>query len=41
MTTIWGIHNDHPDLDQIGNEFVAVGWDEVGDVKAIGPNKKR
>ncbi len=37
--TIWGIHNDHPDLDLISNGFISVGWDDVGDLSTIGPDK--
>ncbi len=37
MSRIWGIHNDHPDLDLVANGFVSVGWDEVGDLTAVGP----
>lgn len=37
--TVWGIHNDHPDLDLIGNGFISVGWAEIGDLNAIGPDK--
>ena len=36
MTTIWGIHNDHPELELVENGFVSVGWDELGDLRAIG-----
>jgi restriction system protein len=37
--TVWGVHNDHPELDLIGNGFISVGWDEIGDLSAIGPDK--
>jgi len=40
MTVIWGVHNDHPSLDLVSNNFVSVGWDEIGDLNAIGPNKQ-
>lgn len=39
MTRIWGIHSDQPDLDLIGDGFVAIGWDEIGDLTALGPDK--
>ncbi|MGD9795934.1 MAG: restriction endonuclease [Acidimicrobiia bacterium] len=31
--TIWGIHCDQPDLDLVGQGFVSVGWDEIGDLR--------
>ncbi len=40
MEAIWGIHNDHPDLDLIGNSFVSVGWDALGDLRLIGSDKE-
>lgn len=39
MTAMWGVHNDHPDLDLIANEFISVGWDDMGDLGAIGSDK--
>lgn len=32
MDTLWGIHNDQPDLDLIGGEFVSIGWHQLGDL---------
>lgn len=40
MTTIWGVHNNHPELDLLGNGFISVGWDEMGDLRAIGDDKE-
>ncbi len=40
MTTIWGVHNDHPSLDLVGNRFISVGWDELGDLREIGPSRE-
>ena len=40
MTVIWGLHNDHPSLDLVSNNFVSVGWDEIGDLNAIGADKE-
>lgn len=37
---VWGVHNDHPDLDLVGNGFISVGWDEIGDLSAIGADKE-
>src|SRR4051794_38651737 len=39
MTTIWGVHNDHPSLDLVGNNFISVGWDELGDLSVIGNDR--
>jgi restriction system protein len=30
--TIWGVHNDQPQLDLVGNRFVSIGWDDLGDL---------
>lgn len=38
--TVWGVHNDHPELDLIGNGFVGIGWDDVGDLTSIGSDKE-
>jgi restriction system protein len=38
--TVWGVHNDHPELDLVGNGFIGIGWDEVGDLAAIGSDKE-
>ena len=40
MTVIWGVHNDHPSLDLVSNNFVSVAWGEIGDLNAIGANKE-
>jgi restriction system protein len=40
MTTMWGVHNDEPQLDLIGNGFVSIGWEEMGDLSAIGYDKE-
>lgn len=40
MTAIWGVHNDHPSLDLIGNRFISIGWDELGDLSKIGADKE-
>lgn len=33
MTTMWGIHNDQPQLDLVGNGFISIGWDDTGDLR--------
>jgi restriction system protein len=40
MSVIWGLHNDHQELDLIANEFVSVGWDDLGDLHALGDDKE-
>lgn len=40
MTTIWGVHNNHPQLDLVANGFISIGWDEMGDLSAIGNDKE-
>jgi restriction system protein len=37
--TMWGVHNNQPQLDQVANGFVAIGWDELGDLEAVGDDK--
>jgi restriction system protein len=39
MTTIWGVHNNHPQLDLVANGFISIGWDELGDLSAIGNDR--
>jgi restriction system protein len=39
MQTLWGIHNDQPTLDLLDGGFVSIGWDELGDLRAIGPDR--
>lgn len=38
--TVWGVHNDHPELDLVGNGFVGIGWDDIGDLSEIGSDKE-
>jgi restriction system protein len=40
VTTIWGVHNDQPQLDLVENGFISIGWDDVGDLAAIGDDKE-
>lgn len=37
--TMWGVHNNQPQLDQVANEFIAIGWDDLGDLGSIGDDK--
>ena len=35
VPAIWGIHNDQPSLDLIEGGFVAIGWEELGDLTPL------
>lgn len=39
MQQLWGIHNDHPELGLVEHGFVSIGWDEVGDLSGLEPNR--
>lgn len=39
MTSIWGVHNDQPQLDLVANGFISIGWGDVGDLSAIGDDR--
>jgi restriction system protein len=39
MTTMWGVHNDQPQLDLVGNSFISIGWGEMRDLSSIGNDK--
>jgi restriction system protein len=39
MTVLWGVHNDQPQLDLVGNGFISIGWADMGDLSAIGNDK--
>lgn len=41
MGVIWGIHNDKFSLDLIDGGFVSIGWDELGDLTTIGPERQK
>lgn len=37
MTAMWGIHNDRiPSSELVAENFISIGWDEIGDVREIG-----
>jgi restriction system protein len=40
MTTMWGVHNDQPQLDLVSNNFISIGWAEMGDLARIGDDKE-
>jgi restriction system protein len=39
MTATWGIHNDQPSLDLVAEGKITIGWDRVGDLSALGPDR--
>jgi hypothetical protein len=39
MLKLWGVHNDHPELDLVGNGFISISWEELSDLSKIGPSK--
>jgi restriction system protein len=41
MVTIWGIHNDQPSLDLVGGCFISIGWDAIGDLRVIRPDREK
>jgi restriction system protein len=40
MPTLWGIHNDQPALDLIEGGFISIGWEELGDLREIEPDRE-
>ena len=40
MKPIWGIHNDRPELDLVSDGFVSIGWQEIGDIREVGPDRE-
>ena len=40
MTTIWGVHNDTLSSELVDEGFISIGWDELGDLNAIGPTRE-
>lgn len=40
MSVTWGIHNEHPELDLLGNGMVTVGWDKADDLTPLGSNRE-
>lgn len=40
MPTIWGIHNAESTLDLVNEGFVSVGWEELGDLTNVAPDRE-
>ena len=40
MTKVWGIHNDKiPSTTLVSEGFISIGWDEIGDLRAVGDDQ--
>lgn len=39
MTNMWGVHNDTLTTQLVDGGFVSIGWDELGDLRAIGSSR--
>ena len=39
MTAVWGVHNDALTTELIDGGFVSIGWDNIGDLSMIGPDR--
>ena len=39
MRAVWGIHNDKLTSELVDDGFVSIGWERVGDLARIGPNR--
>ena len=37
---MWGIHNDKPQFDFVGDGFIALGWAEIGDLRQVGRDRQ-
>jgi len=40
MGQMWGIHTDKAEYDFVGDGYIAVGWSQLGDLRAIGDDKE-
>lgn len=41
MSTMWGIHNDTLGIELFEQGFIAIGWEEMADLRAIGDDRDR
>lgn len=39
MKAVWGIHNDALTSELVDGGFVSIGWERIGDLSHIGPNR--
>src|SRR3954451_17447657 len=40
MKAVWGIHNDKLTTELVKGNFVSIGWDRIGDLAQIGPDRE-
>lgn len=40
MAVVWGIHNDALTTELVEEGFVSIGWDKIGDISKIGPDRE-
>lgn len=40
MTAVWGVHNDALSTELIEEGFISIGWDKIGDLSKIGPDRE-
>lgn len=40
MTAVWGIHNDVLTTELVDGSFVSIGWDKIGDLVKVGPDRE-
>lgn len=40
MSAVWGVHNDALTTELVEGGFVSIGWDRIGDLSAIGPDRE-
>jgi restriction system protein len=37
---MWGIHNDKPQFDFVGDGYISLGWSAIGDLRDVGNDKE-
>jgi len=40
MSAVWGVHNDALTTELVDGGFVSIGWDRIGDISEIGPDRE-
>ena len=40
MAVVWGIHNDALTTELVKEGFISIGWDKIGDISKIGPDRE-
>jgi restriction system protein len=39
MSAMWGVHNDTLGRELVEDEFISIGWDEIGDLRSAGSSR--